>query len=476
MSLSLDMQYNRASFARNEIEKTINNTVQLSDVEKCNDYTIYVRPSLADIFKPMSIELKYDTIEKIPEDDSNFCDTCVVMDPRDVKSSSTKIAFSTGCAGEVCMSDLSIVGTLANVRQPFVLGSERTISIKYEISNAGEPAYITQLKITIPTNVTHFSRVPPSCQQDGSSQEVMTCDINLGKPVKSSETSEIVITLDATRLEGESFIVQAEVSSAGNEQRPVDNKYRNEILLTEFSNVESNGQSSAAQLSLEHGLRLENLQFKYKIYNNGPSTIKELRLAIQIPLTYMPRPNYHIELVKFDYIEIAAEYRGKAYEAAWMRDHQSVNQNRENETEGGLVVQSSSKDEFDSSKMGFDYEMNADKTEDYNTLGHSNHRRRRSIWQENSDDNVLRVFNQYSGKVEEYSASYRVSTDKEDLTLMNLPKNRTIFFDCSAADGSDECVEAVFNVHNFRPGSDAININMNFSLDLTKFCEFFPFF
>ena len=181
--------------------------------------------------------MKYDTIEKIPENSQEFCETCVVLDPRDSKSVSTKVTFRTGCGGERCVSDLAVVGTLVNTRQPYVLGSTKTITIQYEITNAGESAYLTQLKISIPTNLTQFSRIPPSCRQDNNNK-YMICDINAGRPVANGDVVKLDINLEAAKLEGESFKVNAVVSSAGDEQKPDDNEYENEIFLTEFSDVE----------------------------------------------------------------------------------------------------------------------------------------------------------------------------------------------------------------------------------------------
>lgn len=188
----------------------------------------------------------------------------------------------------------------------------------------------------------------------------------------------------------------------------------------------------------------------------------------------MPKPNYHVDLVKFDDIDIQGFYINKVYEATWNSDSKIWLQSKEGNDNSVILADN----QFDSSKMGFDYDMNNDKTENFDTLGHSNHRRRRrSLWQSEGDndnnENIYRVYNQYTGEIDEYSSSYRVSTDKEDPTLQNLPKNRTIFLDCTDEAG-DECIEAQFIIHNFRPGSEAISINMNFSLDLTKFGEF-PF-
>jgi Integrin alpha len=237
MLISLDMKYNRASFSPKEIQKIHQDTVKLTGTDRCWDFIVNVRGTLGDIFKPIHIEMKLDTIEKIPENSQKFCETCVILDPRDSKTVSTKVTFSTGCSGERCVSDLAVVGTLTNVRQPYVLGSTKTIAIEYEISNAGESAYLTQLKVTIPTNVTQFSRVPSSCRQENNNRD-MICDINSGKPVAKGEKVTLDINLEAGKLDGESFKVFAVVSSAGDEQRPADNEYENEILLTEFSDIE----------------------------------------------------------------------------------------------------------------------------------------------------------------------------------------------------------------------------------------------
>lgn len=241
-TLSLDLKHGRASFSPREADRNVNSTIKITQVESCSDYNIYVRGNIADIFKPVIIDFRYDLKDKIPEYDSNFCETCVALDPSDNKIASKKIPFSTGCGDERCVPDLVVVGTLVNVRQPYVLGSTKTIEIKYEISNTRESAYLTQLSVKIPSNVTDFSRIPSSCRiQDSPTRETMICDINQGKPIKSQETVELIVYLDATRLDGESLKIFANVTSAGDEFRPVDNFYTNEIILTEFSDIEFNG-------------------------------------------------------------------------------------------------------------------------------------------------------------------------------------------------------------------------------------------
>lgn len=216
-------------------------------------------------------------------------------------------------------------------------------------------------------------------------------------------------------------------------------------------------------------MRVENIQYNYKIYNNGPSTIKELIVAIQVPITYIPQPNFHVPIVDFNQIGIQGFYINKVYEVTWSKDNKILTQSLEEISGENPTAPDNMNTNFDATKLGFDYEFNSGRQDDQQ-LGQPSHRRRRSIW-EDEGDNVFRVYNQYTGSIDEYHSSYKINADKEDQTLKNLPKNRTIHFDCSTAEETDECVEAQFTIHNFRPGSEPISINLNFSIDLSKIGE-----
>ncbi|CAO1393862.1 unnamed protein product [Diamesa hyperborea] len=473
MVISVDMKLNRASLSATEHSKTISDVYKLTDLENCWEFEIFTKSTLADIFKPIEIEMKYELVQKIPDGGSEFCTTCVLIDPNASKTIVTKVPFITGCKGERCMSDLKLVGTLINVKQPYVLGSTKTIAVQYEISNAGETAYLTQLMVTIPTNLTQFSRVPPNCKLNNL-ESLMTCDISGGKPLAQNDQITLTINLDASRLQGSSFMINASVSSTGDELNPSNNQYLNEVFMTEFSDIEMVGQSSSAQLSIEDGLRVENMSYSYKIFNNGPSTVKEMIVSIMVPITYLPSPNYHIDIVNFNEIEIRGVYTNRALDVTWYKDNKIVLQSSEESTQSSKVVENMNSNGFDSGKLGFDYDFNSEKNVVQELHDSNQHRRRRSVWQESRDeDTVFRVFNQYTHSVDEYQASYRISSDQEDQTIKNLPKNRTIFFDCSSPEGNGECIEAQFTVYNFRPGSEPIVINMNFTIDLQKIDQFF---
>lgn len=45
----------------------------------------------------------------------DFCDTCVAVEPSDLKNIKNKVVFSTGCKSARCVADLRIKSTLANI-------------------------------------------------------------------------------------------------------------------------------------------------------------------------------------------------------------------------------------------------------------------------------------------------------------------------------------------------------------------------
>lgn len=50
---------------------------------------------------------------------SEFCNTCVAVDPNDAKSVKNKVVFSTGCKAVRCVADLILQSSLENIPMYF---------------------------------------------------------------------------------------------------------------------------------------------------------------------------------------------------------------------------------------------------------------------------------------------------------------------------------------------------------------------
>lgn len=190
----------------------------------------------------------------------------------------------------------------------------------------------------------------------------------------------------------------------------------------------------------------------------------------------MPKPNYHVELINFNELDIRGFYVNKIYDVTWFKNDKVLLQSMESSSTSAIIELNNIHQKENPYQPGYDYEFSIpdEGNNNYEDTNINNHfRKRRSLWQNDDgdiDEKIFRVFNSYTGAIDEYHSSYKIETNKDDETLKNLPKNRTIFFDC-IDDELNECIEAQFTIHNFRPGSEPISINMNFSLDLAKIGE-----
>lgn len=239
--------------------------------ELCRNITVSVKFSIADIFKPIDIEMHYKILNTLANYTDNsiesisstteFCTSCVAVNPVDPKFVKNKVVFSTGCKSEKCIADLSLTGELLQQSLPYILGSSRTLSLEYKIQNYGETAYLAQIRVEIPNNVI-FSKIPSSCIMQKND---LLCDINNGSPLFNGNSATLKVTMDTTKLDGDKLMIKAQVFSTGEELNNNDNFVETIIPLAEFSDIEISGKSSKTLLSLAEGLRNENITHIYEV-------------------------------------------------------------------------------------------------------------------------------------------------------------------------------------------------------------------
>lgn len=73
-------------------------------------------------------------------------------------------------------------------RLPYVIGSSKVITIKYEVENIGETAYLPKLQIKCDSST--FARVPSSCHLEN---EQMLCYLNQKNPIQQSQKVSLTL-------------------------------------------------------------------------------------------------------------------------------------------------------------------------------------------------------------------------------------------------------------------------------------------
>lgn len=196
-------------------------------------------------------------------------------------------------------------------------------------------------------------------------------------------------------------------------------------------------------------MRSEKLHYDYKIFNNGPSDIKMLSVAVQVPTAFLVSAKLRVPIVDFNFVTAECFYHNKVYKATWMKnDKIFVPLIEENLLE--FYQKTSSIDSLS---------QISDNDENF-------HQKLQSEARENP----------FSTTSKSNLMPQEFPSNKEDEILKNLPKDFTINFECSSSVIDLECIEAKFVVESFAAGSEPISINLNFTIDFKNFGEMLNFF
>ncbi|KAJ6640903.1 Integrin alpha-PS3 [Pseudolycoriella hygida] len=457
--IKVDPQFGRAHFPDQTNQMTFNTTAL--EVEQCREYDATVKFSVADIFKPIDLEMQHSVLDIAP-DSSEFCSNCVAVNPFDSKVARNKIVFSTGCVNAKCVADLKLSSEILGP-VPYILGSTKGITLIYTIENFGETAYLAQINVTI-FELVSYMKIPSSCKLDNKQ---LLCDINNGSPLYKGDVGTLKISLDTTKLEGTQLVVKANAFSTGDESNESDNHVNTVIPLAEFSDIEISGKSNKPVLSLLDGLKLENISHIFEIRNNGPTYLRHVDIILSIPISY--QDSYTLirtDVIAFSNISVKSQYNNQEYDIEWSQNNTILFQNAiESSSHSTVVVENMNGMDYDPSKIGAEIDLSGGVVTDDNSLIIAHTRRRRSA---NKYEGSSRYYNRYTRSIlDGHDVNRRSVSNHDDVILTSLPPNRTIIFDCYDSEAS-LCVQAKFSVNNFQVGNTPILIQLNFSVDLNK--------
>lgn len=133
--------------------------------------------------------------------------------------------------------------------------------------------------------------------------------------------------------------------------------------------------------------------------------------------------------------------------------------------------------QFDTSRIGLDYNLNGDETEATATDGQR--RRRRRAFDTDANDAYYNLYTQsviQPNQMDRFSMSEMATTSSrqkrdifntDDKVLANLPANRTIYFDCQNEE-REMCLVGKFTVPEFGTDNSPIMVTLNFTINLDR--------
>lgn len=218
-----------------------------------------------------------------------------------------------------------------------------------------------------------------------------------------------------------------------------------------------------------------------QIRNNGPSNIKSLDVFISVPISYLnPWSLDREELIDLKSISIKSMHKNQQFNVEWTQNNTIL-------ILDAVVVPTPLMNvpvtdyngmQFDTSRIGLDYNLNGDEPTEAATSDRRRRRRRRAIDADTSDA----YFNLYTQSVVDRQQMERFawsdmataggrqkrdifSTD--DRVLANLPANRTIYFDCENEE-REMCLVGKFTVPDFATDNSPIMVTLNFTINLDR--------
>lgn len=214
-------------------------------------------------------------------------------------------------------------------------------------------------------------------------------------------------------------------------------------------------------------------------------------MFISVPTSYLnPWSLEREELIDPSSISIKAMHKNQQFRVEWTQNNTILILDAiETSTSEPSTVPIADYNgmQYDTSRIGLEYDLNGNNGEEANTNAGEQRRRRRSrrstLYEDDAND---AYFNLYSQSVVDHSQidaftwkempafNKRQKRDifsTDDKILANLPVNRTIYFECQDEE-QDLCLVGKFSVPDFFTDNSPIMITLNFTVNLNRLGKF----
>ncbi|XP_011178712.1 integrin alpha-PS3 isoform X2 [Zeugodacus cucurbitae] len=456
----VDSQVKRAKFIQtrtNEISFNVSAGLQ----EQCRTFDCEVYTNVADIFKPIELEMHYNLINGVPKSEV-FCDKCAAVDPAEPVISRERIIFSTGCKSDICVADLEVKSR--DLNHTYILGSSRTLSVTYDVTNHGETAYLPQISFTS-SNHMPFAKIPGTCRS--KENNYLECDLKSNDvAMTKGATTSFTVTFDVAGISGKAMILTAKVFSTGKEANEDNNVATDVITLGEYTEIDIVGIPKTKHINLEEVSNTSQIINNYEVKSVGPSTVGTVDVVFYIPVAYkVPGTTNTIQIVEKDRINMQGVWNEQTVAIDYFENNTQLVMNAiEFSSSTHSTTSINSNIQIYKEKQ---FNTNLDSLGLYDMPIESDH-----FYQEDSSK-----FSQMSiRRKREVAANTATKAQYERIVKAHellgddlkgkLPVNRTIVFNCHDPEMT-VCVRAVIRLHTFSP-EKPLTVSMKYQVDLRE--------
>uniref|UniRef100_T1JAL1 Uncharacterized protein n=1 Tax=Strigamia maritima TaxID=126957 RepID=T1JAL1_STRMM len=264
----------------------------------CQSIFIYIKSAVQDKLTPIMVEVNYSLVDRRLESK----DLKPILD-QNVKSNLKKksISIQKDCGKDnVCIPDL-VLSCEPNPT-PYVMGTQKRLELQINIVNAGEDAFETTFYIEIPPGVDYINvdqistNVPVSCTTISLSSSHYQCDV--GNPLKAKETVTFMILLAPKYLNSSNneyeFLMEVNSTNPENVTTEYNNMWlirvpvdvKAELIVSGISkpDIVLYNKTIPSPVIKTHEIDIgPEIVHIYDVWNQGPSTIREVQIYILWP-------------------------------------------------------------------------------------------------------------------------------------------------------------------------------------------------
>ncbi|GBL83085.1 Integrin alpha-9 [Araneus ventricosus] len=271
---------------------------------------LYIRPEIKDVITPIQLLYSYSLVA--PDSSLNqFNGTAPVIDPMSPSNITSSVTFQTGCGtDDKCLSDLRVTAVFLGHTDTsyLIIGEKNTLSIAIEIVNVGEPAYLSELLIYLPSELPSINQDICSEYNDQQFQRrnaSLICD--LGNPLLKNIKVKIQIKLDLTKIptDKKELEIGLEAITASNEINPKDNIVKIPLHFKALADISITGTPTHEQIPYDgktEGRISLPIAHTYFVMNHGPSPVQVIDILLYIPTQYQGQDGT-VEFITFTSLE-----------------------------------------------------------------------------------------------------------------------------------------------------------------------------
>ncbi|XP_034246868.1 integrin alpha-PS5-like [Thrips palmi] len=273
------------------------------DRRSCTNVTVVIRPDIDDFTIPIDVTMRFNLTDEASRRDRPFCKACPVLDPAAPTTASLKVPFATGCANDaICRPNLSVAVEWRGASLPLVLGSSRQVTLRVLISNAGEPAFLAKLAVTLPAPLG-VARMPAAChapRTEASATTLLLCDVAnpLGRHAQATldvplDVSAVSLSPDGSAAPVLGVLLNATSAANSLDTRPEDNVLAATLPMAAVVDLDLVGraspelgllpqQSGAKPVRFTHTYEV-GTEWRFTVHTAGPTAVQAVSLRMLLP-------------------------------------------------------------------------------------------------------------------------------------------------------------------------------------------------